>query len=170
MIEVELRGKISLETFNTLRKVLAKYPTERDDKKTVFYDFTNGILKISENCVDGATILSLKLGNEIEQNLNEFEVRFQNYSMQHLRAILSNLGYKERTTVDQLRTNYKLEDGIALSLKFTEDWGYHFEIEELVKSRQQVPQAKIKLNQKCKALGIIPMSESELRTFLASIT
>ena len=169
MFEVELRGLMNEAKFKSLTQELESLPSANDDKLTVFFAYDSGIFKVVERKYDGEVKLSLKLGDETRNSLEEHEVRLKPGSLEDTVKVLEHIGYRIKSRVTQKRTNYTLEDSIELSLKHTEDWGYHFEIEKLVSSRSKVDDAKQQLQDVLGTLGLKPMTESELSAFLEQI-
>ncbi|MFH2029479.1 MAG: CYTH domain-containing protein [Bacteroidota bacterium] len=161
-VEVELRGILSEEEFDNLSNNLKKrYSYERDNKKTLFYVTTGFILKIETKKELDTFFLIVKNGDETKNILEEIEVKLNISDLPKMIKILEILGYSKVNIVEQRRTNYFLEDNIVLSLKYTNDWGYHFEIEKMVKLFE-AEKTKKKLADKCGFFNIKFMDGIEI--------
>lgn len=170
MHEVELRGRLSKDAYLHLKQRLDRLATgKRNDKKSQFFVFQRGILKVSEHKQAKKTILSLKLGDETRNSLEELEVTLSPGMFTPAVNLLEKLGYTRRELVEQLRIDYEIDD-ISIAIKYTPDWGYHFEVEKMSKSSMSDQQrTREDLLSFCQTLNIYPMTEEELARFLVSI-
>ena len=173
MLEVELRGLLSKAKYHDLTAQLERISdqVEEDNKTAYFYTIDNGILKVVDETSKSKYKLSLKIGDEFSGNgLNEMETYLTDQSSLHeCMAILSTLGYTQKSVIKQRRKNY-LYKGVAISLKHTPSWSYHFEAEILVNTEEEVTEARAHIEKICSDLSIIPMNEDELKTFIANLT
>ena len=170
MREIELRGRLTAKQYAQLEAQLQRLtPGERNDKRSQFFRFDRGILKVSEHQPSGKVILSLKLGDETRNSLDEHEVELRAGMFDRAVTMVAALGYPKRELVEQQRTDYRLGD-ITLSLKCTPDWGPHFEVEMLAEATAAAEaQARQALVACCDRFGLTPMAPAELAAFLARI-
>lgn len=159
--EVELRGTLPESDFMLLSEELKKYPNENDDKETYFYVTTGFILKIEIKESSKEATLVVKNGDETKNALEEIRVRLDPSDVPQMLKILEILGFSQVNIVKQKRINYFLEDDMVLSLKYTDDWGYHFEIEKM-SEQGKVENVKEILAQKCKQLKVKFMNTDEI--------
>lgn len=170
MRELELRGKLTENEYRAASKALSlnSKPLE-NNKMSQFFVFTNGILKVSLHESLGKTVLSLKIGDESSNELHEYEVKLGgDEDFDKCVDLIEALGYRKRELVRQQRVDYELGD-VVISLKYTEDWGYHFEAEKLISDTASAPEARSELEAVCDLYGLKYMSPNELATFLESI-
>lgn len=161
-VEVELRGILSKEKFDILsNKIDGEYSGKDDNKETYFYVTTDFILKIELRDNSREIFLVVKDGDETKNALEEIEIRLDSSDLHKLIKIFSILGYSKINIVKQKRRNYFLEDNIVLSLKYTEDWGYHFEIEKIVDINDAEETKRI-LADRCKSFDLKFMNGPEI--------
>lgn len=161
-VEVELRGLLEKNQFNILsEKLEEQYHGEDDNKETHFYVTNDFILKIEIRDNPKEIFLIVKDGDETKNVLEEIEVRLDRSDLPNVTRIFDILGYSKVNIVKQKRRNYSLEDNIVLSLKYTEDWGYHFEIEKIVELNDADETKKL-LADKCESLNLKFMNGSEI--------
>ncbi len=161
-VEVELRGTINKKKFDKLTKELrGKYAHKKNYKKTFFYITHGFILKIEIKKELEKAILIVKNGDETKGILEEIEINFNLSELSQIITILKALGFLQVNIVKQKREDYYLEENIVFSLKYTKDWGYHFEIEKVV-SIDSSEETKVKLADKCNFLGVKFMTMAEI--------
>lgn len=172
MIEVELRGLLTKQKYDSLSDYLRLNCSEfyADNKTAYFFKNSHGILKVVDEKSKDSQKISFKTGNEFSGNgMNEMDIMLHDKaSLDTSVKMLQLLGYPLEATVEQKRMNY-LYKGAEISLKFTESWSYHFEIEKIVAAKSDVGKAKQQLKAICQELDIIPMNEIELASFINSL-
>jgi adenylate cyclase class IV len=164
MIEVELRGLLTQTEYEALGRRLAAegVAAETDDKNTYFFNVNRGVFKVCDEISKGRGKLSLKIGSEETGALQEREIIIDRGLVPPFLEFFAGLGYAERHLVPQKRRNYFLE-GATLSLKFTPDFQYHFELEgNLLEDESQVEGERQKLLGLCGAYGLIPLRPEEI--------
>lgn len=170
-IEVELRGLLTEAQYNALVERLDHegVRVEEDDKDTYFFNVPRGIFKVCNEISKGQGKLSLKVGSEETGALEEREIVFKQQQVKDFLKFFGALGYSEYHHVPQKRKNYFL-DGATLSLKFTPDFQYHFELEgELIEDESLVERAKNRLKGICNTYGIVPMDPEEIASRVKEI-
>ena len=171
LIEVELRGLLTLEAYNALQQRLLDedVPCEADDKETYFFQFPPGILKVCDEISKDRGKISLKLGKEEQGALEEYEILILRDQVNAALTLFAAHGYGEPHQVTQDRTNYALPTA-TLSLKFTEDFRHHFELEgEPVYDPSFVEEEKQRLRGICREYGLVPMEPEEIEARIKAI-
>lgn len=170
-IEVELRGLLTEEQYNSLIEHLTKdgVAFESDDKDTYFFNVSSGIFKLCDEISKDQGKLSLKLGSEETGALKEQEIVFERKLVPDFLNFFANIGFAERHLVPQKRKNFFLKDS-TLSLKYTPDFEYHFELEgTLLSDESQIDAEKERLQVICKHYGLVPLTSEELTERIKTI-
>ncbi|MFA4954044.1 MAG: hypothetical protein WC641_01905 [Patescibacteria group bacterium] len=163
-IEVELRGLLTPEEYDALIKRLEREGVafEADDKDTFFFNVPQGIFKVCDEISKDQGKLSLKIGSEETGALKEMEIVIKREQVPSFMEFFAALGYTEYHHVPQKRKNFFLKDS-TLSLKFTPDFQYHFELEgELLDDEALVEEEKKHLKSICDQYGIVPLEPEEI--------
>lgn len=171
LIEVELRGLLTPEAYDALQQRLLDegVSSEADDKETYFFRFPPGILKVCDEISKDRGKISLKIGEEAQGALQEREVLLPHDQVDATLDLFRAIGYGEPHQVTQKRTNYFLPTS-TLSLKFTEDFRYHFELEgEPVFDPLLVEEEKLHLRQVCAEYGLVPLEPAEVEKRIKAI-
>jgi predicted adenylyl cyclase CyaB len=172
MYEVELRARFDQKTHERLKAFLEKHAESLgvDDKDAYYYIYPDRLLKLVNNISKGTAKISLKL-NKIGQgaSFSEHELEFSEAQFGTAKFILDNLGLPTTKVMHgpQQRVNYRYK-GAELALKWSEAWGYHLELEQLVETEAETPAAEAKLRELAQELGVEIMSDEELREFTQS--
>jgi len=64
----------------------------------------------------------------------------------------------------QQRVNYRYKD-CEIALKWSDAWGYHLEIEQVVDSKENQPKAEAQIRAVAEELEVRLMTEEELKQF-----
>jgi len=64
----------------------------------------------------------------------------------------------------QQRVNYRYKD-CEIALKWSDAWGYHLEIEQVVDSKENQPEAEAQIRAVAEELEVRLMTEEELKQF-----
>ncbi len=163
-IEVELRGLLTKKQYNAIKKRLKNEGVifEVDDKDTYFFNVSSGVFKICDETSKDQGKISLKLGKEETGAMEELEICFKRDQVPLFLKFFKALGYTEYHLVPQKRTNFFLRDA-TLSLKYTPDFQYHFELEgKLLSSKLYIEAEKLRLQALCAHYGLIPMEPNEI--------
>ncbi|OGM21571.1 hypothetical protein A2714_05045 [Candidatus Woesebacteria bacterium RIFCSPHIGHO2_01_FULL_38_9] len=163
-IEIELRGLLTktkyLQTSNLLRKVASK--VWEDNKITYFFVLKGNILKVTKELSNRNARITLKVGDETENVLEEIHIPIPTDKVEKAVRVFQLLGYSNVNRVVQKRTNFKYKNA-NISLKYTKDWGYHFEIETLISNSNEALAKKKELRKICSNMGLKPMNKEEIR-------
>lgn len=163
--EIELRGILGEKQYFNLIKRLNScgYTHEKDDKISYFFVRKKGIFKINDEISKNQAKISLKLGDEEKGKLNESEVVLDRRYFNDLLFIFQKLGFTKYHKVEQKRDNFLLKDlDVELSLKYTLDFQYHFEIEYFGNKIKSENKIKKYLKKICDKFNIAPLEEKEL--------
>ena len=170
-IEVELRGLLTPTQYHALQQRLLDegVPCQADDKESYFFNFPRGVLKVCDEISQDRGKISLKLGKEAEGALEEHEIFISRDQVNAAITLLVACGYGEPHQVTQDRMNYALPTA-TLSLKFTEDFRHHFELEgEPVYDPSFVEEEKRRLRSICLEYGLVPLEPEEIEERVNSI-
>lgn len=163
--EIEIRGVLGKEQYFDLIKRLNScgYLENKDDKISYFFVREKGIFKINDEISKNQAKISLKLGDEEKGKLHESEVVFDRRYFKDLLFIFQKLGFTKYHKVEQKRVNFSLKDlDVELSLKYTLDFQYHFEIEYVGNKIKSENKIKTYLRKVCDKFNIAPLEEKEL--------
>lgn len=162
--EIELRGVLSEQEYQRLREYLEQYSSKQqeDNKVTYFFVTTGFILKVTHDYSHNKAKITVKLGDETMNILEEYEVGIPTDKVEDAVKMYQHLGFTQVNRVYQRRVNFWYKDTV-IALKHTDDWGYHFEIEAMAADEVEAKQKKEYLTQVCHELGIIYMSPEQIR-------
>lgn len=167
--EVELRGQLSHQDFNRVKTFLdANSNGVKDNKLTYFFVTQKIILKVTDEISKDKAKITIKVGDETENILEEYEINIPRKSIPNAVKLFKTLGYSKINRVEQKRINYKYK-GSHISLKHTPDWGLHFEVETKAKNKEEAAEKKLELFKICKELGIFPMTPKEIKNKIKQI-
>lgn len=163
-IEVEVRGVLTKNQFLKVKDFLDKnsQTKEFDNKNTYFFIIPGFILKVTDEISKKDAKITLKIGNETLNILKEYEIKIPKDSVENAVTIFKELGFNKVNYVRQTRTNYTYKQKV-ISLKYTPDWGYHFEIETMVKTEIEGEIAKKDLLKLCNELNITAMTADQIK-------
>lgn len=169
-IEIELRSRFDEAEYNRLKSFLDSHAEVLgpDDRDVHFFILPDKLLKVSDNISQGVTKLVLKL-NRIGQGSAFEEIELVIDRTQSEKAVRFCEALNITTFVShgvQRRMNYVYK-GVELGLKYSDAWGYHLELEEVVDSMEKRDEAEGRIRAVAKELGVHVMSEEELQKFEA---
>ncbi len=170
-IEIELRGLLTEKQYNSLTERLTKdgVAFESDDKDTYFFNVSSGIFKLCDEISKDRGKLSLKIGSEETGALDEQEIIFERNLVPAFLHFFAEIGFAKHHLVPQKRKNYFLKDS-TLSLKYTPDFEYHFELEgALLNNESQIDAEKERLQIICKHYGLTPLTSKEIADRIRNI-
>ncbi len=162
--EVEIRGLLTKEQYDTVKAQLsvAANKVEHDDRKTTFFIMDGKTLKVTKREDGSMAKVALKLG-DIKTSISQKEIEipidtkhFDNYV-----DLFMGLGFTEIQVTQQMRTNFLLQDGTEISMKWSKDLGYHFEADKVVPSESAVQTVRQELIDTVARYGMKPMTEQE---------
>lgn len=168
MFEIEFRARFSKEKFNALKNYLDEYAKclGENNKDCYYYIFPDKLLKVVNNTSKKTAKISLKL-NHIGNGaaFPEMEVYFSPQQFDTAKLLVDSLGLPAKVMHGpQQRIDYRYKD-CEIALKYSDAWGYHLEIEQVVKTKEEQPKAEEKIRKVADELGVRLMSEEELKRF-----
>lgn len=170
-IEVEFRSLVHRSKLEELEKTLMTRAEDlgENNKTTHFFILPDRILKLVDNESKGGAKLVLKLselgnGNSFE----EIEVPIVKESIEGMVKIFQALGFGRIIKSRQLRHDYSFQ-GVEISLKHSDEWSYHVELEIMIDDPAQEPAAEEKIRQVAKELDLTLMTNEEVRALASKI-
>lgn len=166
--EIEYRAKFDQKKYDELRAFLDKNAKSlgEDNKDCYYYIFEDKLLKVVSNTSQKTAKISLKL-NRIGQGavFPEMEFYFRPDQFDVARRVFDSLKLPAKVMHGpQERINYSYEE-CEIALKWSDAWGYHLEIEQVVGDRDKQVAVEIHIHEVAKKLGVHLMDEDELREF-----
>lgn len=172
MIEIEKRGLLSELEYNLLRKKLQSESKflGADDKYVEYLIYTDKLLKVVRNISKNNAMLSLKLNSVgSSSSYDETEIKIDESSFNDLQKIISHIAKPDQKIVGtQKRENYVFNE-VEIAIKWSEDWGYHFELEYLIENEAGTENALVKISETAMKFDLKIMSETEERGLITSI-
>ena len=168
MLEIEKRGFLTEEKYNELLNFLEKKGTSlgMDDKEVVYYIYPDKLLKVVNNISKQNSKVSLKTSKVGEGSaFPENEVFFDQKDFEKMKYIFDTIAKPEKIMDGiQKRRNFEY-NGCELAIKWSETWGFHFEIEKMVSNHGEVEKAEKELHNVADELGIKILTDKELKDF-----
>jgi adenylate cyclase class IV len=139
-----------------------------DDKDVYFFLLPAKLLKTVNNISQKSAKIVLKL-NKIGQgsDFEEIEIPIKQEDFDKATRVFSELKIADSMRSFQKRHNY-LYKGVELALKWSEDWGYHLELEVVVNDLSEKENAENIIFSVAKELCVELMTDEELRNFTAA--
>ena len=162
-IEVEIRGLLTKECYDRIIKFLDAegQNKELDDRKTTFFIIPEKTLKITQKVSQNKAKICLKTGDIAKaSSQTEFEIDIEPSQFAVAENIFLQLGYTQIQHTEQKRINYVYE-GVEFAIKWSVDFGYHFEMEVMVGAESEVASARDILHSLAARLDLQVMSSDE---------
>lgn len=168
--EVEIKGILTKAKYNELIAFLRKKcnGVERDDKITYFFITKHFILKVTHELSKRRAKITVKGGDETEQILSEFEIPIPVFKVEEAVRLFQALGFSQFNRIRQKRINFFYKS-FEIAIKYSKDWGYHFEAEAMANTKKEAHQKIKNLEKICNELGIKPMSAEEIKQKIEQI-
>jgi len=168
MFEIEFRTKFDLEKYNEVKKYLDTHAKNlgEDNKDCYYYIFSDKLLKLVNNTSKKTAKISLKL-NRIGEGaaFPETEFYFIPEQFETAKILFDNLALPANVMHGpQQRINYKYGN-CEIALKYSDAWGYHMEIEQMISRKDQQAEAESQIKKVADEIGVTLMSEEELKKF-----
>lgn len=172
MIEIEKRGLLTIEKYQEVLSFLDQHAESlgEDDKDVVYYIYDDKLLKVVNNISKKNAKVSLKM-NKLGDGVStlETEVVFSSEDFSKMKYILDTVGQaKQIIRGEQKRKNYKYKE-CEIAMKWSKDYGYHFEIEKVTENEQDVNTLEKEINLVMEGLGLISMTNDEIKEFQRKI-
>ncbi len=171
-IEIEYRSMVDKKKNDELLKFLSAHAEKdlgEDDKTTYFFILPDKLLKVVNNLSKRSAKLVLKL-NKIGHgsNFEEIEIPISQSDVENSAKMFELLGFTDVQKSFQKRHNF-IYSGVEFAIKYSEEWGYHVELEIVVNSLDQKPAAEKKIAAIAKELNLKLMTDEELKKFTKEI-
>ncbi|KKW48268.1 MAG: hypothetical protein UY99_C0007G0021 [Parcubacteria group bacterium GW2011_GWA1_59_11] len=166
--EIEFRSKFDQAKFGELKAFLDAHAENlgEDNKDCYYYIFEDKLLKLVNNTSKGTAKVSLKtsrIGGGAA--FPETEFHFPPEEFEKARRIFDRLNLPAKVMHGpQQRVNYRYKD-CEIALKWSDAWGYHLEIEQVVDSKENQPEAEAQIRAVAEELEVRLMTEEELKQF-----
>jgi len=168
MLEIEKRGFLSEEKYQWILSFLEKHGKDlgADDKDVIYYIYSDMLLKIVNNVSKSNAKISLKTNKIGEGSIfPETEIFFDQKDFEDMKYIFDAMARPENVMRGiQKRKNFEYKN-CEFAIKWSEAWGFHFEVEKMVNNLDEVVQAEKELYAVADELGIEILSEDELKKF-----
>lgn len=170
-IEVEIRGFLTENKYRNLGKYLDENAKSKtiDDRETVFFMIPGATLKIARQLQKNTAKIALKTGQISKGGQKEYEIEIKPDAFEEAVDLFKELGFKDIQRTSQKRVDYKYRNWCEISLKWSKDWGYHFEIEKVISKNELMGKTRKKLMEIAKELGLNVISEDEFMEFAAKV-
>lgn len=172
-IELEYRALLTKNEYKHLLDFLNNYTKDlgEDDKNVFFFILPDKLLKVVDNVSKKSAKLVLKLNKiGVGSDFEEIEIPINPQEVSKAVEMFKILGFNEIQESFQKRHNY-LYKGVELALKYSNNWGYHVELEILLDNKAQINigNARNRIFKVAKNLDLKLMTDNELKVFTSKI-
>lgn len=171
-IEVEIRGLLTKREYKQLTALLNQIALDKmkDDRKTTFFIVSGKTLKVTNQISQGSAKIALKTGDLTKvHGQTEYELTILPEQFDTAVELFRQLGYGNMIANSiQRRVNYCYKQS-NVSIKWTSEWGYHYEIDKQVDSIQEIEVTREELLQIAQELGVRVMTDTEFEERCARI-
>lgn len=171
LIELEYRACISEGDFLRLRDFFNDHANNLgdDNKDTFFFIWPDKVVKVVCNDKTQKAKIVLKPGRVGKcSHFEEYELALQPEDVDRAVDFIKMFGPEDVQYTYQFRTNYVYK-GVEIALKYTESWGFHIELEIMMSDISQKEEAEKKIREVADELGLIIMTDEELKEYTDSI-
>ncbi len=165
-IEIEFRARFDKQKYKELGYFLDVHAENlgEDDRDAYFFLLPDKMLKVAHDVMRREARIVVKL-NKIGQgsNFEEIELPIAEEHFERAAELLRGLGFNAMRSY-QRRHNYRY-GGVELALKYSDNWGYHLELEIVITNPKQKIAAERKIRGVAAELGVRLMTEKELKEF-----
>jgi len=170
-IEIEYRALLTEDAYNALAKKLDGEAKDlgEDDKDVFFFIFPDKLLKVVNNMSAKSAKIVLKLNKiGVGSDFEEIEIPISQSDVDKSVRAFKAMGFTEVQQSFQKRHNYIYKD-VELALKYSDNWGYHIELELLVDNVAKKDDADKQIYAVANELGLKIMTDEELAEFTKKI-
>jgi adenylate cyclase class IV len=172
MIEIEKRGLLTEEKYNELLRFLESCATSlgTDDKDIVYYIYDDKLLKVVNNISKGSAKVSLKM-NKLGDSIatKEIEVSFGQNDYEKMKEILNVISLAPKVIEGTQKRKNFIYKGCEIAMKWSKDYGYHFEIEKMATEEKEVIEMEKDIDAVLSELKIVAMTNDEIKKFQKKI-
>lgn len=171
-IEIEFRALFDKEKYNFLMKFLTANGEDfgEDDKETYFFIFPDKLLKVVKNISEGSGKVVLKKG-KIGKNLEieEIEIPLHINEVERMAELFTALNLPVQIMHNKQKRHNFLYKEVELAVKYSEDWGYHVELETVINDSKDQEEVTRKIKAVAGELGLKLMTDQEQWEFTQRI-
>lgn len=170
-IEVEFFAQFNKEKYHRLFSFLRKNAKNlnKDDKNNWFFLFPNKNLKVVKEISKKTAKIVLKMNKiGLANSGEEIEIKIDQKDAEKMVKIFKELGCNKIIHTFTKRHNFKYK-GVEIALKYSEDWGYHLELEIMIKDKSKQPQAEAKIQKIANELGVNLLTSDQLKQIVIEI-
>lgn len=163
-IEVEIRGLLTESAHDNLIGFLDEHATDReqDDRDTVIFKTPGRTLKVSHEINKGRAKIAIKSGDITQDmSMKETEIYINVDQFPDAIHLFSELGFQSYPLSEQKRINYKYK-GSSISVKWSPDWGHHYEIDQMVDNSVDAGETEERLVEIASELGLSVLTLQEI--------
>lgn len=169
--EIEIRGLLTKDQFDSILDDLKGRADkfEEDNRETLFFMIPNATLKVAKMVSKKLAKIAYKSGDIVRSAAQrEIEFSIPIDACDDAIEMFSLLGFADTQSTSQIRYNAVLGD-IEISLKWSKDWGYHFEAEIISQTESDIDGLKERLESYCASIGLNAMTSAEFEGFRQQI-
>jgi predicted adenylyl cyclase CyaB len=170
-IELEYRALLTKEQYSSLLNKLNKSAKDlgEDDKNVYFFIFPDKLLKVVNNVSKNTAKIVLKLNKiGLGSDFEEIEIPIEPKNVEKSVHMFKSIGFNEVQESFQKRHNY-LYKSVELAIKYSDNWGYHIELEILLDNKNKIEKANKKIFAVASELGLKILTDQELKDFTKKI-
>jgi len=169
--EVECRAFVTKEKLEELREFLSAKAKDLgvDNKDTHFFILPEKLLKVVHNMSKNNAKIVLKshaLGGG--HGAEEIEVKIDTEQVDDSVKLLKQLGFVKIVHSFQERHNF-LYKNVEISLKHSEHWGYHVELEVMTDKEENQAKAEDEIRSVAEELGLKLLTNEETAAYAEKV-
>jgi len=165
-IEIEFRARFDERKYKELEQFLKAHAEDcgEDDRDAYFFLLPDKMLKVAHDVMRREARIVVKL-NKLGRgsDFEEIELPIAEEHFERAAELLRALGFNAMRSY-QRRHNYR-HKGVELALKYSDNWGYHLELEIVITNPKQKIAAERKIRGVAAELEVRLMTEKELKEF-----
>ena len=172
MIEIEKRGLLTEEKYNQLLSFLDTRAEGlgEDNKDVVYYIYDDKLLKVVNNLSKNNAKVSLKM-NKLGDSTStrEIEAVFNQQDYSKMKEILDIVAHAPQAIEGSQKRKNFMYKGCEIAVKWSKDWGHHFEIEKVTENELEVAVLEQELERVIRELDVTAMTNEEIQEFQKKI-
>lgn len=172
MFECEVRGFFKDET--TFQQSLTKLKAEadryeEDHRATTFFMMKDATLKVAHLQSKGKAKIAFKAGDIVHAKAQrEIELSLAPDDVANAVAMFEGLGFHDIQQTSQTRYNLWFDE-IEVAMKWSKDWGYHFEAELIGQTESDIASNLQRLHIFCENHDLKIVASDEFEAFRQQI-
>jgi adenylate cyclase class IV len=170
MIEVEKRALLDKESYVSVFDALVQrgaVDKGKKDTETLFFISSDWQMKVQRSVKDHTAKIAWKSeGSNGAEARQEIELPIGYEDTEVASKLLAKLvPQAEQYPTVQQRDDFEL-DGILVSLKYSDDWGYHIEFDKVVRTKKGVERALEEITTLAQKLDVTLLTPEEETAFV----